>query len=139
MTKPKAAPRARYTQECKEEAMRLIEGCHGIATAAKTLGEIGQILLNWAKPQRQGELTGADNILSALSRWRLPGCALGWLAGRWSATSGEKRQRTSPRQSRKVRLYRTLQYCPRETLKVRPDWAEAANNLQIVESPNDSC
>lgn len=66
MTKPKAAPRARYTLEFKQEAVRLVESGQSIAGAARTLGVVDQTLFNWVKASRQGRLTGADsNLVSA--------------------------------------------------------------------------
>ena len=61
MTKPKAAPRARYTLEFKQEAVRLVENGQSIAGAARTLGVVDQTLFNWVKASRQGRLTGADS------------------------------------------------------------------------------
>lgn len=61
MTKPKAAPRARYTLEFKQEAVRLVESGQSIAGAARTLGVVDQTLFNWVKASRQGRLTGADS------------------------------------------------------------------------------
>ncbi len=46
MTKPKTAPRARYTLEFKQEAVRLVEGGQSIAAAARTLGVVDQALFN---------------------------------------------------------------------------------------------
>jgi len=61
MTKPKAVPRARYTSEFKQEAVRLVESGQSIAGAARTLGVVDQTLFNWVKASRQGRLTGADS------------------------------------------------------------------------------
>ncbi len=61
MTKPKAAPRARYTMEFKQEAVRLVEGGQSIAAAARTLGVVDQTLFNWVKAKREGKLAGADS------------------------------------------------------------------------------
>ena len=61
MTKPKVTPRARYTLEFKQEAVRLVEGGQSIAAAARTLGVVNQTLFNWVKAYRQGRLTGADS------------------------------------------------------------------------------
>jgi|SRR4051794_28334469 transposase len=61
MTKPKAAARARYTLEFKQEAVRLVEGGQSIAAVARTLGVVDQTLFNWVKAQRLGKLTGADS------------------------------------------------------------------------------
>ena len=63
MTKPKAAPRARYTLEFKQEAVRLVEGGQSIAAVARTLGVVDQTLFNWVKAHRAGKLTGADSKL----------------------------------------------------------------------------
>jgi transposase len=60
MTKPNATPRARYTLEFKQEAVRLVEGGQSIAAVARTLGLVDQTLFNWVKAHRQGKLTGAD-------------------------------------------------------------------------------
>ena len=57
MTKPKA----RYTLEFKQEAVRLVESGQSIAGAARTLGVVDQTLFNWVKASRQGRLTGADS------------------------------------------------------------------------------
>ena len=61
MTKPKAAPRARYTLEFKQEAVRLVAAGQSIAAAARTLGVVDQTLFNWVKASRQGKLAGADS------------------------------------------------------------------------------
>jgi len=61
MTKPKAAPRARYTLEFKQEAVRLVEGGQSIASVGRTLGVVDQTLFNWVKAQREGKLTGVDS------------------------------------------------------------------------------
>ncbi len=61
MTKPKAVPRARYTLEFKQEAVRLVEGGQSIAAVARTLGVVDQTLFNWVKAKREGKLTGADS------------------------------------------------------------------------------
>ena len=50
-------PRARYTLEFKQEAVRLVEGGQSIAAAARTLGVVDQTLYNWVKTQRQGRDT----------------------------------------------------------------------------------
>ena len=60
MTKPKAAPRARYTMEFKQEAVRLVEGGQSIAAVGRTLGVVDQTLFNWVKAKREGKLSGAD-------------------------------------------------------------------------------
>ena len=60
MTKSKAMPRARYTLEFKQEAVRLVESGQSIAGAARTLGVVDQTLFNWVKASRQGKLTGTD-------------------------------------------------------------------------------
>ena len=60
MTKPKA-PRARYTLEFKQEAVRLVEGGQSIAAVARTLGVVDQTLFNWVKAKREGKLSGADS------------------------------------------------------------------------------
>jgi transposase len=49
MTKPKAASRARYTLEFKQEAVRLVEAGQRIAAVAWTLGVVDQTLFNWVK------------------------------------------------------------------------------------------
>ena len=63
MTKSKTAPRARYTLEFKQEAVRLVEGGQSIAAAARTLGVVDQTLFNWVKARRQGRLTGANSAV----------------------------------------------------------------------------
>jgi len=58
--------RARYTLECKQEAVRLVEGGQSIAAAARSLGVVDQTLFNWVKAQRAGQLKGADSkVVSA--------------------------------------------------------------------------
>ena len=59
MTKPKAAPRARYTMEFKQEAVRLVEGGQSIAAVGRTLGVVDQTLFNWVKAKREGKLSGS--------------------------------------------------------------------------------
>ncbi len=54
-------PRARYTLEFKQEAVRLVDGGQSIAAAARVLGVVDQTLFNWVKTHRQGKLTGADS------------------------------------------------------------------------------
>jgi transposase len=61
MTKPKAAPRAQYTLEFKQEAVRLVECGQSIAGVARTLGVVDQTLFNWVKAKREGKLIGADS------------------------------------------------------------------------------
>ena len=61
MTKPKVSPRARYTMEFKQEAVRLVEGGQSIAAVARTLGVVDQTLFNWVKAQREGRLSGVDS------------------------------------------------------------------------------
>ena len=61
MTKPKAARRARYTMEFKQEAVRLVKGGQSIAAAARMLGVVEQTLFNWVKADREGMLTGVDS------------------------------------------------------------------------------
>lgn len=56
----KKTPRARYTLEFKQEAVRLVEGGQSIAAAARTLGVVDQTLFNWVKAHRAGKLTAAD-------------------------------------------------------------------------------
>ncbi len=55
------APKARYTLEFKQEAVRLVEGGQSIAAAARTLGLVEQTSFNWVKAHRQGKLTDADS------------------------------------------------------------------------------
>ena len=55
----KGRPRACYTLEFKQEAVRLVEGGQSIAAVARTLGVVDQTLFNWVKAQRQGKLKGA--------------------------------------------------------------------------------
>jgi len=60
MTKKKAMPRARYTLEFKQEAVRLVEGGQSIAAVGRTLGVVDQTLHNWVKARREGKLKGVD-------------------------------------------------------------------------------
>ena len=57
----KTTPRARYTFEFKQEAVRLVESGQSIASAARKLGVVDQTLFNWVKLHRAGQLTGADS------------------------------------------------------------------------------
>jgi len=57
----KLTPRAQYTLEFKQEAVRLVEGGQSIAAVARTLGVVDQTLFNWVKAQRTGKLSGADS------------------------------------------------------------------------------
>jgi len=62
----KTTPRARYTLEFKQEAVRLVDGGQTIAAAARTLGLVDQTLFNWVKVHRAGKLTGAGSqVVSA--------------------------------------------------------------------------
>ena len=54
-------PRARYTLEFKQEAVRLVDGGQTIAGAARTLGIVEQTLFNWVKAKREGKLKGVDS------------------------------------------------------------------------------
>jgi transposase len=49
----KATPRARYTLEFKQEAVRLVDGGQTIAAAARALGVVDQTLFNWVKVHRR--------------------------------------------------------------------------------------
>ncbi|MCD2342934.1 IS3 family transposase [Ideonella azotifigens] len=60
MTKKKPMPRARYTLEFKQEAVRLVEGGQSIAAVGRTLGVVDQTLHNWVKARREGKLKRAD-------------------------------------------------------------------------------
>jgi transposase len=61
MTKLRAAARARYTLEFKQEAVRLVEGGQSIASVGRALGVVDQTLFNWVKAQREGKLAGVDS------------------------------------------------------------------------------
>src|SRR5664280_3325511 len=115
--------RARYTLEFKQEAVGLVESGQSIAAAARSLGVVEQTLFNWVKAKREGRLKGAHSskAVSAeqmeISRLR---AELG--ASRWSATSWEKRRRTSRRARNEVRLYSCLLYTspsPRDRTRSR--------------------
>src|ERR1039457_3833122 len=54
------ATRKQYTQEFKEEAVRLVESGQSLASAARTLGIIEEALDNWVKAQRIGSLTAVS-------------------------------------------------------------------------------
>src|ERR1039458_3461834 len=54
------ATRKQYTQEFKQEAVRLVESGQSLASAARTLGIIEQTLGNWVKAQRIGSLTAVS-------------------------------------------------------------------------------
>ena len=59
--------RARYTLECKQEAVGLVTGGQCIAAAARSLGMVEQTLFNCVKADRQGKLEGADSFRTARS------------------------------------------------------------------------
>ena len=54
-------PRARYTLEFKQEAVRLVDGGQTIAGASRTPGRVEQTLFSWVKAQSQGKLKGVDS------------------------------------------------------------------------------
>lgn len=51
--------RARYTQEFKLEALRMVGAGQSIAAVAAILGLSSQTLHNWVKAQQAGKLSGA--------------------------------------------------------------------------------
>jgi transposase len=53
-------PRALYTLEFKEEAVRLVESGQTMAEVGRALGIVEQTLFNWVKAKRLGDLKGAD-------------------------------------------------------------------------------
>jgi hypothetical protein len=55
----KVAPRARYTHELEQEAVRLVWGRRSIASAASTLRAGDQAPVNWLRAHRAGRRTGA--------------------------------------------------------------------------------
>ena len=55
------ATRGRYTQEFKQEAVRLVESGQSQAAAARSLGVVEQTLGNWIKAHRAGSLKGASS------------------------------------------------------------------------------
>jgi transposase len=55
------ATRGRYTQEFKQEAVRLVESGQSQAAAARSLGVVEQTLGNWVKAHRAGRLKGASS------------------------------------------------------------------------------
>ena len=61
----KTTPRARYTLEFKQEAVRLVEGGQSIAAAARTLGVVDQTLFNWIKAHRAGRHASEHSGTSA--------------------------------------------------------------------------
>ena len=54
-------PRARYTLEFKQEAVRLVDDRQTISGASRTLGIVDQTLFNWVKANKQGKLKGVDS------------------------------------------------------------------------------
>jgi transposase len=48
--------RGRYALEFEREAVRLVESGQSIATAARSLGVVGQTLSNWVRANREGKL-----------------------------------------------------------------------------------
>jgi transposase len=63
----KRVKRARYTQEFKHEAVRLVQGGQSMAAAARALGVVEQTLFNWIKAHREGKLKGADSLVKVSS------------------------------------------------------------------------
>lgn len=52
--------RSRYTQEFKQEAVRLVQSGQSMAAVSHSLGVAEQTLFNWVKANREGRLTGAE-------------------------------------------------------------------------------
>ncbi len=105
MTKPKAAPRARYTLEFKQEAVRLVEGGQSIAAAARTLGVVDQTLFNWVKAKREGKLAGADSKPVSAEQMEIARLRAELARVTMERDILGKRRRTSPRQRSEVRLH----------------------------------
>ena len=53
--------RSRYTQEFKQEAVRLVQTGQSMAAVSRSLGVVEQTLFNWVKASREGRLTGTDS------------------------------------------------------------------------------
>lgn len=51
--------RARYTQEFKLEAVRLVQAGQSMAAVGSTLGVPAQTIANWVKADQAGQLGGA--------------------------------------------------------------------------------
>ena len=108
MTEKKKAARARYTLEFKQEEVRLVESGQSMAAAARDMGMAEQTLFHGVKAQRQGRLSGSPAAeCPAPNRGRSVAGEPSWHASRGSATSWEKRPRTSPKAGSEVRLYST--------------------------------
>ena len=103
------ATRAQYRLEFKQEAVRIVESGQSIAAAARSLGVVEQTLYNWVKAKREGRLKGpaSSKAVRVSSKWKSAVCERSWRASRWSATSWEKRRRTSRKARNEIRLYST--------------------------------
>ena len=55
------ATRRRYTLEYKQEAVRLVSSGQKVSAAAKALGIVEQMLANWVKAERAGQLRGLSS------------------------------------------------------------------------------
>ncbi len=53
-------PRAQYTLEFKEEAVRLVESGMGMAEVARRVNMSDQTLFNWCKAKKAGQLKAVD-------------------------------------------------------------------------------
>lgn len=67
----KTTPRARYTLEFKQAAVRMVEGGQSLAAAARTLGVVDETLLNWVKGHRTGKVKGCLFLLACKYGGRL--------------------------------------------------------------------
>ena len=106
------ATRARYSLECKREAVRLVESGQSIASASRTLGLVEQTLFNWVKAHREGALKGSDSRSKVTAeQMEIAVCVPIWRGSRWIATSWEKLWRTLPRGRSEVRQESTQSAC----------------------------
>jgi len=70
--------RAKYTREFKLEAVRLVKGGQDAAVTACVLDIPKATLGNWVRACEKGEMRGAADRPSVLSRWSWPGCERSW-------------------------------------------------------------
>lgn len=97
------ATRARYTQEFKREAVRLVEAGQGKASVAKTLGVSEQTLFNWVKASEQDKLIGAGNRAVSAEQMEIARLRVELAQSRWSATFWEKATATPAAKRRSAR------------------------------------
>jgi transposase-like protein len=80
-------PKQEYTTEFKNLAVKRVQGCEGIAKAARELGLVEQTLRNWVKTAKNGKLIRRVARPSRSSRWSSRGYTPTPPASRWRTRS----------------------------------------------------